>query len=93
MRITADISLYPLAEDFTPGITDFIRRLRREPGIEVITNQLSTQLRGEFADVTGALGRCMQASMAGGGHMVFVVKYINADLPIASVPAIERARD
>lgn len=89
MRITADISLYPLADDFTAGITDFILRLRREPRLEVLTNQLSTQVRGEFADVTGALQRCMHDSMRGGVPLVFVVKYVNADLPIGSTPRLE----
>ena len=88
MRITADISLYPLAEDFTAGITDFILRLRQEPRLEVLTNQLSTQLRGDFADVTGALDRCMRRSMDGAGAMVFVVKYVNADLPIGTAPRL-----
>jgi hypothetical protein len=89
MRITAEISLYPLNEHFVAAITDFILRLRREPGLEVITNQLSTQLRGEFGAVTGALARCMEGSMAGAGAMVFVVKYLNADLPIATPPGID----
>lgn len=91
MRITAEISLYPLADDFTPAITGFILRLRGEPGLEVITNQLSTQVRGEFAAVTGALQRCMEATMAAGGPLVFVVKYVNADLPIATPPRLEPA--
>jgi uncharacterized protein YqgV (UPF0045/DUF77 family) len=91
MRITADISLYPLADDFTAGIRDFILRLRAEPGIEVVTNQLSTQLRGEFDAVTGALARCMRESMAQPGAAVFVVKYLNADLPIGTAPVVERA--
>jgi len=88
MRITADISMYPLSDEFTAGIIDFIIRLRREPRIEVLTNQLSTQLRGEFADVTGAVNRCMHDSMVGAGSMVFVVKYVNADLPISTMPHI-----
>lgn len=88
MHITADISMYPLAENFTDGIRDFIVRLREEPGIEVITNQLSTQLRGDFAAVTGAINRCMAESMQRPGAMVFVVKYVNADLPITLVPAV-----
>lgn len=90
MNITADISLYPLAEDFTNGISQFILRLRDQPGLEVITNQLSTQVRGDFAAVTGALDRCMRAAMEEGGPLVFVVKYVNADLPIATKPNIGR---
>ena len=54
----------------------------------MLTNQLSTQLRGEFDAVTGALNRCMAASMAGGRSMVFVIKYVNADLPIGTTPRL-----
>ncbi|GMW08160.1 MAG: YkoF family thiamine/hydroxymethylpyrimidine-binding protein [Gammaproteobacteria bacterium] len=89
MRITAEISLYPLADDFVGDIREFIRQLRREPGLEIISNQLSTQLRGEYAAVTGAIGRCMAESMRQGGPMVFVVKYISADLPIGTPPRLE----
>lgn len=88
MRITAEISLYPLDEQFVGHISDFILRLREEPGIEIVSNQLSTQLRGEFAAVSGALNRCMEASMASRQTMVFVVKYLNADLPITTTPRI-----
>lgn len=91
MRITAEISLYPLNEQFVTTITEFIFHLRRQPGIEVISNQMSTQLRGEFAAVTGAIDRCMQASMASPGAMAFVVKYLNADLAIGSAPGIDGA--
>lgn len=89
MNITADISLYPLADDFVPAITAFILALRAEPGLEIVTNQLSTQVRGSFAAVTGGLNRCMQESMASGQPLIFVLKIVNADLPIATLPHIE----
>ena len=88
MRITAEISLYPLNENFVADIRDFIHRLRDEPGLEVISNQMSTQLRGDYADVTGALQRCMQQSMQADGSLVFVVKYLNADLSIGDTPQV-----
>jgi uncharacterized protein YqgV (UPF0045/DUF77 family) len=88
MRITADISLYPLTGDFTTGIKAFILDLCREPGLEIVTNQLSTQVRGEFDAVTGAINRCMRESMARPEATVLVVKYVNADLPIGTTPAI-----
>lgn len=88
MIITADISLYPLADDFTPAIVDFILRLRAEPGLEVLSNQLSTQVRGEFGAVTGAIARCMRRTMEEGAPLVLVVKYLNADLPIGTAPRL-----
>lgn len=88
MRITAEISLYPLTDDFVGDIRDFIHRLRAEPGLDVISNQMSTQLRGDYDAVTGALQRCMRESMQADGSLVFVVKYLNADLPISDAPKV-----
>ena len=39
MRITVDISLYPLDSDYIPPIKGFIRRLRAFDGLELVTNQ------------------------------------------------------
>ncbi|MCY4477624.1 MAG: YkoF family thiamine/hydroxymethylpyrimidine-binding protein [Gammaproteobacteria bacterium] len=89
MRITAELSLYPLAsEEPIARITGFIRDLREQPGIEVLTNQMSTQLRGEMADVQRAVDACMKAAMESGDRVVLVAKYLNADLPIQSPPGI-----
>jgi hypothetical protein len=49
---------------------------------------MSTQLRGEFGAVTGAIERGMRSTMEEGGALVFVVKYLNADLPIGRPPGI-----
>lgn len=89
MNITVDISLYPLNSDFLPPIKDFIRRLRQCDGLELVTNQLSTQIRGEFETVTTALNRCMSESMQSGQKMVFVTRYLNSDLDIGRLPRID----
>ena len=86
MRITAEISYYPLHESFAADIQRFIADLRDETGLEVVTNRMSTQVRGEFDAVTGALARCMRPSLAEAGTRVVVVKYINADLDISADP-------
>lgn len=89
MRITAELSLYPLAsEEPIARITGFVRDLRTQPGIEVLTNQMSTQLRGEMEDVQRAVDTCMKAVMESGDRVVLVAKYLNADLPIDSLPQI-----
>ena len=86
MRITAEISYYPLHESFVTDISAFVTDLRRQNGIEVVTNRMSTQLRGEFDAVTGAIARCMKSSLAGPGTRAVIVKYLNADLDIAADP-------
>ena len=89
MRITAELSLYPLASDEPIArITEFIRELRRQPGIELQTNQMSTQLRGEMEEVQNAVDSCMRAVMESGDRVVLVAKYLNADLPIKSLPQL-----
>ena len=88
MRITVELSLYPLQVDFVGPITDFIHELRREPDIEMVTNQLSTQLRGEFTAVMGAVNRCTQAAMERVHPIVLVAKFVNADLDIRNPPSV-----
>ena len=89
MKITVDISLYPLNSDYLPSIKAFIRRLRGFDGLELVTNQLSTQVRGEFGQVTTALNSCMHDSMQSDQKMVFVTRYLNSDLEIGSLPDID----
>jgi len=88
-KIVADISMYPLSTDYIPAIVEFIKSLRVRDGLEVVTNQLSTQLRGEFEAVTGAISDGMKTVMTGPEKVVFTVKYINADLEIGRLPDID----
>jgi uncharacterized protein YqgV (UPF0045/DUF77 family) len=88
MRITAEMSLYPLHENFVADISAFIDELNARPGLQIVTNQLSTQVRGEFADVTGAINHCLERTMEGGSPLVLVVKYLAADLPIHEPPRV-----
>ena len=52
MRITAELSLYPLASE---AITVALHHrgssatCESQPGLDLMTNQMSTQLRGEMA--------------------------------------------
>lgn len=89
MMITAELSLYPLRDGAIPAIKRFIHDLRRCEEIEIVTNQLSTQLRGEFDPVTGAINRCMRRAMESDGTLVLVVKYLNVDLAIGQFPDLD----
>ncbi|HUG72525.1 MAG TPA: YkoF family thiamine/hydroxymethylpyrimidine-binding protein [Steroidobacteraceae bacterium] len=76
MDIAVEISLYPLNEDFIPPIQDFIDRLKRQPGLKVTTNHLSTQVFGDHDRIFELLRREMGATFAGGGKAIFVTKFI-----------------
>ena len=88
MKITAEMSLYPLKDGPVPEIIDFIRELGSQENIEIVSNQLSTQLRGEFDAVTSAINRCMRQAMAAPNTVVLVVKYLNVDLDIGRAPTL-----
>ena len=93
MNIVADLSLYPLKDGPVPEIIRFIKEIREQPGVEVVTNQLSTQLRGDYASVTGAINHCMRRVMeASGNTVVLVVKYLNVDLEIGRTPSLTPER-
>ena len=47
---------------------------------------MSTQLRGDYDAVTGAIHECMRGAMSALDKVVVVVKYLNIDLPIAGEP-------
>jgi uncharacterized protein YqgV (UPF0045/DUF77 family) len=90
MRVTVEMSLYPLQEQPLDKILAFIEAVRRDPRIEVAVNQMSTQLRGELVDVMAILTTAIAASFRAGGSQALVLKILNADLPIAEPPVLER---
>jgi uncharacterized protein YqgV (UPF0045/DUF77 family) len=88
MKIVADMSLYPLKDGPIPNIIEFIKELQIQDGIEIVTNQLGTQLRGEFEAVTGAINHCMRKAMEAPNTVVLVVKYLNINVELKAVPSL-----
>lgn len=88
MNIVAEMSLYPLNESPVNHIIEFIREMQQQAHIEIVTNQLSTQLRGEFGAVTHAINQCMRHAMTAPNTVVLVVKYLNVDLEIGRTPSL-----
>jgi len=88
MKIVADMSLYPLKDGPIPTIIEFIEELQLQEGIEIVTNQLGTQLRGEFEAVTGAINQCMHKAMLASNTVVLVVRYLNIDVAINKAPSL-----
>lgn len=77
MRVAVDISLYPLAEDFIPPIQDVIERLNSHESIEVVTNPMSTQLRGDYDAVMAAVTEEVKTSFERSPKVVFAIKILN----------------
>jgi uncharacterized protein YqgV (UPF0045/DUF77 family) len=91
MRVTAEMSLYPLQGQPLEKILAFIETIAGDSRLEVVVNQLSTQVRGELDVVMSAITRAIERSFGGdGGSQALVLKILNADLPIADPPVLER---
>jgi uncharacterized protein YqgV (UPF0045/DUF77 family) len=77
MRVAVDISLYPLDRDFIPPIKDVIERLNQYARIEVVTNPMATQLRGEYDEVMDALKQEIGTTFEQLPKAVFAIKILN----------------
>lgn len=89
MRVTAEMSLYPLQGAPIEKILAFIETINSESRIEVVVNQLSTQVRGELGLVMSTITRALERSFGNGGSQALVLKILNADLPIGEPPVLE----
>lgn len=81
MKVSIDISYYPLNVEYIPPIKDFIARLNNYNEIIAKTNGMSTQVFGEYFKVMDILTKEIQKSFEL-PHSVFILKIINADLNI-----------
>jgi uncharacterized protein YqgV (UPF0045/DUF77 family) len=79
MRISLDISLYPLTEGYIEPILDFINQLETNSKLVVKRNSLSTQVFGEYRDVMDCIDREMNTVFDAIPHSVFVMKFIGSD--------------
>lgn len=79
MKISVDISYYPLNEQFKVPIKAFIATLHENKTLAVKTNTMSTQVFGEYDEVMSTIQHCMKQAFKL-PHSVFVMKFINADL-------------
>ncbi len=79
MKISVEISYYPLDTPYIPPIKNFIASLNQYPTIQVQTNGMSTQVFGEFDETIDIIKTEIKKSFEL-PHSVFVLKIINADL-------------
>jgi uncharacterized protein YqgV (UPF0045/DUF77 family) len=77
MRVAVDISLYPLDADFIPPIKGVIARLNAHDSIEVVTNPMATQVRGEYVDVMRILTEEIGTTFEEVPKAVFAIKILN----------------
>jgi len=80
MKMSVEISMYPLDENFGEHILNFIKRIKSHPNISSKTNSMSTQIFGEYDVVMSILQKELKPVFADKIKTVMVMKFINADL-------------
>ena len=48
MKLSVEVSLYPLKDEYIPVIKNFIDRVNTYAGLKVITSTMSTQIFGDY---------------------------------------------
>lgn len=81
MRVTLEITMYPLTDGYKDSVKDFLRKLHAFKNIEIVTNGVSTQVFGEFDDVMAAYTESMKSSLESEIPIAIVSKIINSHLP------------
>lgn len=81
MKVTLEITMYPLTDGYKEPIKDFLRELNKCQRIEVITNGVSTQVFGEYDDVMAAYTSSLKPTFQSELTVAVVSKLINTHLP------------
>lgn len=77
MKVTVDISYYPLVDNYTDPILNFIDRLKEHDEIDVIVGSLSSVIIGELSDILRIFEQEMSKSMEK-FPSVFTLKIVNS---------------
>ena len=76
MEISVDISLYPLEEGYEKPILAFIAALEKEQRIDVVRNELSTQVHGDYHTIMQLLEKEIISVFDEIPHSIFVIKLV-----------------
>lgn len=60
MKISVEMSLYPLESDYASVVWDFIAEIKQNTQIELLTNGMSTQVFGEIEEVMPSITKATQ---------------------------------
>jgi len=80
MKISVEISLYPLEKNYIPPIQAFIDRLNDYDDIKVIENTMSTQVYGPYDKVFEILNTECKRTHTNTPKAAFMIKLLHGDL-------------
>ncbi|WP_224491223.1 thiamine-binding protein [Robertkochia flava] len=78
MKISVELTLTPLQDDFEPAIIEFIRRLRAS-GLTVLENPLSTQVYGEYDQVMEVMQKEIKSALEMIDKGLLYMKIVKSD--------------
>lgn len=76
MKLTVEISMYPLRDNYIPPIDAIIERLNRYPELKVKTTPTCTQVVGNYDRVMEIIAVEIKHSYQNYGKAVFVTKFL-----------------
>lgn len=80
MRVSIDISMYPLNQDYIQPIQSFINSLKKYSEIEISENKMTTQVFGEYDATMEIVQREIKNSGMVDNKVVFTLKVIPFDV-------------
>ena len=78
MKISVELTLTPLQDNFEPPIIDFIKKLRASD-LTILENPLSTQVYGDYKKVMEVLQAEIKTSFENLDHVVLNMKLVKSD--------------
>jgi uncharacterized protein YqgV (UPF0045/DUF77 family) len=82
VKLTAELSLYPLQDNYIDVIDAFIDAAHEYDEITIVTNAMSTQVCGDYDRVMALVGQGLKTSYEKFGAQVLVCKLIPGELAI-----------
>ena len=77
MKISVEISMYPLDAEYGTPILKFINRLRQNENLKIVSTQMSTQIFGEYDEVMETINREMKKTFEENEAVVMVMKIVS----------------
>ena len=78
MKISVELTLTPLQDDYEPAIINFIKSLRNS-GLTVVENPLSTQVYGDYDAVMNLLQKEMKVALEAVERGLLYIKIVKSD--------------
>ncbi|CAM3319032.1 thiamine-binding protein [Aequorivita lipolytica] len=78
MKISVELTLTPIQDDYEPAIINFIKSLRNS-GLTVLENPLSTQVYGDYDTVMDLLQKEIKVALEAVERGLLYIKIVKSD--------------